>query len=117
MDFVHDDQSHLLDVLAILPISGDAVPFLGGRDDDVRGTNCSRVWRGVLRQLNQTMICWAHESPAPVVHTFANKGFHRCDIYNFGLRTRFKETPSVKMVGKCDTKKPFRGYNLSTASL
>ncbi len=35
MDLINDQQAHFLDIGTVLPVAGDAIPLLGGANDDV----------------------------------------------------------------------------------
>src|SRR5579859_6688455 len=100
MNLIHYNQADLLDILPILPIPGDTVPFLRSGNDDIGPTDGSGVRSCVTSQLDEGVVSRSHETPCPVIYTFSYEGFHGGDIHDLGVGSRFEKAPDIRKLGK-----------------
>ncbi|KAA6424102.1 MAG: hypothetical protein FRX49_06061 [Trebouxia sp. A1-2] len=71
MDLINDQQAHFLDVGTVLPVTGDAIPLLGGTNDDVSGQQGPQIWRVVTRY-GRLLALQHNELPARFASMFTS---------------------------------------------
>lgn len=80
---VDDDQPHLLDLAAVVPVPADAVPLLRRRNQDICMLQRVDVRGEVTRQFQHFFVQHFAQSVGPVVHSFFAQGFQGRYLYYF----------------------------------
>ena len=103
MDFIDNHQTDLPDIVSGLPTTRDTVPLFRSSDDDVGVSDRPRIGCVVTSQLNQFQSHRYRKPLLPVLNSFANKGFHWCNINHLRTRLGFECPPHGQFCSDCLT--------------